>query len=123
MDYVITPMSRLPTTLERSTDLDMSSESTTNVEKCQDLWYQDGTVVLQAESLQFRIYGGILAENSPVFRDMFTLAQPQGDELSEGCPVVRLHDSKSDLYHFLKSLHSAGSAVRLSCDRTMNFVY
>ena len=72
------------------------------------LWFDDGSIVLQAESTQFRVYRGILAANSPVFKDMFSLPQPNGEELVEGCPVVTLHDSAVDMGHFLRSIHDAG---------------
>ena len=41
-----------------------------------DLWYGDGTVILIAESTGFRVYQGLLAKHSEVFRDMFSLPQP-----------------------------------------------
>lgn len=57
-----------------------------------DIWYDDGNVVLQAQNTQFKVYRGILAQSSPVFKDMFMLPQPslEGTQLVEGCPVVQL---------------------------------
>jgi len=78
------------------------------VDRCQDLWYRDGTIILEAESTQFRVYGGILADNSPVFNDMFAIPQPTTEGSTANCPVVHLQDPKSDLFHFLKTLHCAG---------------
>jgi hypothetical protein len=72
------------------------------------LWFDDGSIALQAESIQFRVYRGILAANSPVFKDMFSLPQPNEEELVEGCPVVTLHDSAVDMGHFLRAIHDAG---------------
>ena len=41
-----------------------------------ELWFPDGSIVLQAEAIYFKIYAGILSQASPVFRDMFSLPQP-----------------------------------------------
>lgn len=35
-----------------------------------DVWFDDGNVILQAESTLFKVYRGILAQNSSVFHDM-----------------------------------------------------
>lgn len=38
-----------------------------------DIWQFDGNVVLQAENIQFRVHKSVLAANSVVFKDMFTM--------------------------------------------------
>ncbi len=78
-----------------------------------DLWFSDGSVVLQAESTLFRVHKSQLARRSVVFSDMFTLPQPVvatshatiADETSEGCPVVSLHDSAEDVANLLLALY------------------
>lgn len=72
-------------------------------------WFEDGNVILEAEETQFRVYRGILAANSAVFKDMFEFAQPEGDGNVGGCPVVHLSDSAEDLQHVLMVLHDAQS--------------
>lgn len=42
----------------------------------QEFWYADGNIILLARDIEFRVYKCLLAENSPVFRDMFSLPQP-----------------------------------------------
>jgi BTB/POZ domain len=77
-----------------------------------DLWYADGTIILDNGSVQFRVYRGILAANSSVFNDMFSIPQPSGeDDLIEGCEVVQLHDSAVDLGHFLRATHETGYVI------------
>ncbi|KAJ7133810.1 hypothetical protein C8R46DRAFT_1015208 [Mycena filopes] len=68
------------------------------------LWFNDGTLVLQAGSAAFRVYAGFLAERSPVFHDMLQFPQPDDGDFIEGCPVVQLSDDKRDLECFLKAL-------------------
>ena len=69
-------------------------------------WFPDGNIVLEAEQSQFRVYRGILAVNSEVFRDMFNLAQAGGEEV-DGCPIVQLSDKAEDLRHVLDALHNS----------------
>ncbi|EIW56908.1 uncharacterized protein TRAVEDRAFT_128274 [Trametes versicolor FP-101664 SS1] len=81
-----------------------------NVAECartrdEEFWYSDGNIILLAHDVEFRVYKGLLAEHSPVFRDMFSLPQPPcpNTVLSEdACPVVQLSDSPEDLRHILR---------------------
>src|SRR6266478_3590460 len=78
-----------------------------------DLWFCDGSVILQAESTLFRVHKSQLSRRSTVFSDMFTLAQPPvmsthatlADETYEGCPVVKLYDSAEDVANLLLALY------------------
>ncbi|KAI0259377.1 hypothetical protein BC834DRAFT_906593 [Gloeopeniophorella convolvens] len=78
-----------------------------------DLWFCDGSVVLQAECTLFRVHKSQLARRSIIFRDMFTLPQPTvttahatlAEETYEDCPIVRLHDSAEDVANLLLALY------------------
>lgn len=52
-------------------------------------WLDDGNIILQAGTTQFRVHASILSIHSPVFRDMFNLAQPDS---AVDCSVVHLSD-------------------------------
>lgn len=78
----------------------------------EEFWYEDGSIILVARDVEFRVFKGILAEHSPVFRDMFSLPQPQGDassstgtsrDVEHPCPIVHLSDSPEDLRHVLRA--------------------
>ncbi|KAJ6459025.1 hypothetical protein C8R45DRAFT_1031298 [Mycena sanguinolenta] len=69
-----------------------------------EIWFKDGTLVLQAGASSFRVYSGILADRSPVFHDMLEFPQPEDAPTVDGCPVVRLTDAENDLSCFLKAL-------------------
>lgn len=60
------------------------------------IWFEDGNVILEAESTKFRVHKSILALHSSVLSDMFLLAKPDAhlDSTEEGCPVVEM---KGDL--------------------------
>ncbi|KZP08008.1 hypothetical protein FIBSPDRAFT_840652 [Athelia psychrophila] len=72
-----------------------------------DIWYDDGNVILQAETTQFKVYRGALAEASSVFKDMFSFPQPESldPRAVEGCPVVQLSDSAEDVTCILQTLY------------------
>ncbi|TFK45917.1 hypothetical protein OE88DRAFT_1605810, partial [Heliocybe sulcata] len=69
-----------------------------------ELWYPDGNVVIVSKDMSFRVYGGLLAQNSPIFADMLSLDQPGSAEKIDGCPVVRLADQPEDLEVLLSTL-------------------
>lgn len=63
-----------------------------------DIWYEDGSVVLQAEETQFRVHTSRLSAKSTVFKDMFDIAQSPANTESHayGCPLVHLPDDTAD---------------------------
>ncbi|KAJ7438365.1 hypothetical protein B0H11DRAFT_2104886 [Mycena galericulata] len=77
-----------------------------NLRRVDDLWFTRDTIVIRAESTIFQVSRSILAARSAVFRDMMAFPQPlSGDtELIDGSPVVRLHDSASDVEVFLRAI-------------------
>ncbi|KAJ7749936.1 hypothetical protein B0H16DRAFT_1318922 [Mycena metata] len=87
---------------EQTTDPTPARPSTTPSND--GLWFKDGTLVIQAGSLSFRVYSGLLAETSPIFHDMLQVPQPEAGDLVEGCPVVRLSDNEQDVRCFLKAI-------------------
>ena len=72
-------------------------------------WFDDGSVIIQAENTQYRIHRSLLSRHSNVFKDMFSLPQPAMDPspLSEGCPVVFLSDKATDLEHVLSVIYDS----------------
>ncbi|KAJ7062512.1 hypothetical protein C8F01DRAFT_1251334 [Mycena amicta] len=72
--------------------------------RVEELWFNDGTLVIKAENLLFRVYGGLLAKVSPIFEAMLAIPQPKDMEQIDGCPVVELPDAAHDTYPFLKAL-------------------
>ncbi|KAF7297677.1 BTB domain-containing protein [Mycena kentingensis (nom. inval.)] len=63
---------------------------TTPIERSPEFWLDDGNIILQVESTQFRVMKSFLAMHSTVFRDMFSVPLPPDEPLVEGCPVVVL---------------------------------
>lgn len=79
-------------------------EVETSPHRVQELWFDDGNLVIQAGNSQYRVFRGILAARSPVFQDMLSFPQPPDSELVEGCPVVFLPDSSMEVGAFLRAI-------------------
>ena len=78
-----------------------------------NLWFDDGNVVLIAENTGFRVYRGLLARYSEIFRDMFLLPQSEATaaETYESCPVVRMsEDGAEEWERVLGVLHEANGS-------------
>ncbi|KAF7344647.1 BTB domain-containing protein [Mycena venus] len=87
-------------------------ETPTDLVRNSEFWFEDGTIILRVENTLYRVYRGLLASRSTVFRDTFSMPQPQIDEERDeidGCPVVQLHDKEKDFTCFLKALLQYGS--------------
>ncbi|PPR05873.1 hypothetical protein CVT24_006627 [Panaeolus cyanescens] len=81
---------------------------TINLKHDTDMWFNDGSVVLQAGLFQFRVHKAVLGRSSSIFRDMFSLpvsSPSTTDELVEGCEVVHLHDSAEDVRCMLSAIY------------------
>jgi hypothetical protein len=81
--------------------------------RCEELWYEDGTVVLRAGNFLYRVYSGMLSRESAFFRSMFSLPQAgDGGERYEGLPFVHLPDHEYEVTEFLKAIHYPRCARR-----------
>ena len=98
MPYACRPVKR------RRTSTPLTDEPSVIVRST--VWYDDGSVVLQAECKQFRVHRTLLCQNSTIFTDMFSIPQPSPEEsLVEGCPLVRLSDSAEEVETVLRALY------------------
>lgn len=71
-----------------------------------DIWYHDGSLVLQAHNIQFRVHWSVLSQHSSFFRDMQGLPQPPDQPSVDGCPILELSDTVADIEHLLKALYN-----------------
>ncbi|KAJ7174938.1 hypothetical protein C8R46DRAFT_95448 [Mycena filopes] len=74
------------------------------VVRVQNLWFEDGGIVVKAQNSLFRVSRGILMLQSPIFADMFSIPQPADAEVIDGCPVAELPDAAEDVNVFLKTI-------------------
>ncbi|KAI0742417.1 hypothetical protein C8Q80DRAFT_1188230 [Daedaleopsis nitida] len=75
----------------------------------EEFWFDDNTVILVAGQVKFCVYKEVLASQSEVFKDLFSLPQPP--QLSTGDtheaedrrrPIVHLYDSPESIRHVLR---------------------
>lgn len=85
-------------------------------------WFDDGSVVLQAENTQFRVHQTLLSLHSEIMKSCFSCPQPQDAEGLEGCPVVRLPDSALDIDNLCALLYGVYQYV-LDILETFNFTH
>ena len=70
-----------------------------------EYWLDDGNIVLIAQgTVAFRVYKGLLARASPVFKDLFAIDAVQVGEMMDGVPVVTVTDYPEALRRFLMFL-------------------
>ncbi|KAF5336316.1 hypothetical protein D9611_006479 [Ephemerocybe angulata] len=86
----------------------MNFDQNNQVTRSPQFWFEDGSVVLQAESTQFRVHFGVLGNYIPFFEGMAdsSFPQPEGEPTVEGAPVMTLHDSAEDVKHMLTALYT-----------------
>jgi hypothetical protein len=78
-----------------------------------DLWFRDGSVILCANTVLFRVHMTQLARHSELFRDLFSLPQPCAPTLTQvdfleqvkDVPFVRLYDDPDDVVSLLRALY------------------
>ncbi|KAF7299324.1 BTB domain-containing protein [Mycena indigotica] len=97
-------MSSAPPAKRRRTESEDEGDQPVIV-RSTEYWFDDGNVILQVQSTQFRLTRSFLAMHSPVFRDMFSLPLPPDEPLVEGCPVVDLPgDTSQDWTYLLRAM-------------------
>ncbi|KAI0669065.1 hypothetical protein C8Q78DRAFT_978671 [Trametes maxima] len=80
------------------------TEGSTPFDRDAEFWLDDGSVILVARQVGFRVYRGLLASQSRVFRDVFSSSSSSASETYQGCPLVHVSDSPQDLRHLLRVL-------------------
>ncbi len=74
------------------------------MERVENLWFDDGSVVIKAQTKLFRVSRGILAAQSAIFADMFRVPQLPGAEQIHGCPVVNMPYQARDVTVFFRAM-------------------
>ncbi|CAL1717210.1 unnamed protein product [Somion occarium] len=82
-----------------------------------EFWFDDGSIIVLAADVAFRLHKGILSRHSTVFRDMFSVAQPvdSGATLDcslDGVPLVHVSDTREDFESIVSILYDGGVNLR-----------
>ena len=70
-----------------------------------DFWFEDGSVVLIAQNIKFKVHRGMLARHSLIFQDLLSLPPPMDQRTIDGCPIIELHDLPDDVWYLLRALY------------------
>ncbi len=77
-------------------------------EQDEEFWFDDGNIIVVARDVGFRVYRGLLADCSPVLRELFSISQTHTASSSAtvptlgACPVVHVSDCPEDFRHLLR---------------------
>ncbi|KAJ7631592.1 hypothetical protein DFH06DRAFT_1337570 [Mycena polygramma] len=72
--------------------------------RANQLWFEDGGIIVKAETTLFRLSRGVLIIQSPIFADLFSLPQPPDAETMDGCAVVNIPDAAEDATVFFRAI-------------------
>ncbi|PIL26641.1 hypothetical protein GSI_11266 [Ganoderma sinense ZZ0214-1] len=76
-----------------------------------DFWFEDGNVVVIADSTSFRIHRSVLARHSDLLADRLGSDHDHRDETPDGCPVIRVADSARSFRGLLSLLYPGPSEI------------
>lgn len=95
-----------PTLLPNDSTASATDELTLrSLTRHQEFWFYDGSIVLSVQETLFRVHQTILSTHSDIFADLFTVPQPDGEYMIEGCHVVILHDDAKDFEDLLRAVY------------------
>ena len=72
------------------------------------VWFDDGNIVVVAQNTAFRFHRSVLSVHSDVFRDLFSVPQPQlsdQEQSIEGCAVVHVSDTSYDFRELILAIY------------------
>ena len=75
--------------------------------RSQEYWFEDGNIVLEAESVLFRVHQSVLSRHSQIFKDTFAMPQAAShkDDCVDGCPIVQVSDTADDIRNLISLLY------------------
>ncbi|KJA26652.1 hypothetical protein HYPSUDRAFT_36368 [Hypholoma sublateritium FD-334 SS-4] len=97
--------SNLQPNTKRKRETPVNDDAPREVERSTQFWFDDGNVVLQTQTMQFRVHRSLLSLHSPIMKDCFACPQPGDAPLLEGCPLVHLPDPTKDIENFCALLY------------------
>ncbi|KAF8631929.1 hypothetical protein AX15_002182 [Amanita polypyramis BW_CC] len=101
------------------TETIVDNETGTVLNRHDDLWFDDGSIICRAQDTLFRVHMSQLARRSVYFRDMFSMPRGQSTDAVklrysglrelgvdvDTTPIIRLYDSAEDVGNLLTALY------------------
>ncbi|KIY48672.1 hypothetical protein FISHEDRAFT_73415 [Fistulina hepatica ATCC 64428] len=85
-----------------------------NTPRSAEFWYNDGSLILRAEDMLYRIHRSLLAAQSSIFDEL----QQMLDVEIEGCPVIQVSDVADNWGQFLAAIYDPRYFSKLKKDDT-----
>ncbi|RPD67210.1 hypothetical protein L227DRAFT_619446 [Lentinus tigrinus ALCF2SS1-6] len=81
------PMRSLPNRSPRATP---AWEGPCRAQRHRDYYFDDGNIVIRVQDTLYKLHRSLLERHSPVFRELFTVPQPEGstEGLAEDNPII-----------------------------------
>lgn len=98
------PAKRVRADTFTASNRDLHSDSEDQVTRDEEFWLVDGNIVLVSGKVGFKVYMGLLAEQSAIFSNVFSSSRSDPSQLLDHVPVVHFSDSLQDLRHLLRAL-------------------
>lgn len=92
----------------------INDDAPREVERSTQFWFDDGNVVLQTQTMQFRVHRSLLSLHSPIMKDCFACPQPGNAPTLEGCPLVHLPDPTKDIENFCALIYGVYQCVLIA---------
>ncbi|KAI0085849.1 hypothetical protein BDY19DRAFT_964688 [Irpex rosettiformis] len=96
----------LPVAKANTTETVDSDQQEKPLVRHENLSYDDGNLLVVAESTMFQVHRSVLARKSALFKDLLSLPQPDTEEKIDDLPVVRLLDSSADVALLIDSIYN-----------------
>ncbi|KAM5544046.1 hypothetical protein V8D89_002232 [Ganoderma adspersum] len=100
-------------------------DNVNSIKRDSEVWFEDGNVIVVAQDTAFRFHKSVVSLHSSVFRDLFSIPQPESlmgeevDEKFDGCPVVHVSDTSYDFRELLRAIY--GGVSYFHPDQTETF--
>ncbi|GJE89902.1 hypothetical protein PsYK624_060140 [Phanerochaete sordida] len=83
-----------------------------------DLWLDDGNMILQAKGMSLRVHRSVLTLRSEVFKALLNPTAVAQLETFEGCPVLPVEDHGDDLHDILHIVYYGSNSHWMNAERT-----
>lgn len=82
------------------------SFSSTSTARSQEIWFDNGDLILHADDALFRVHSSILSKHSLTLDGIIRTANKIEEDMYEGCPVIRMQDTGLDLSALLRAMYT-----------------
>ncbi|KAF7339014.1 BTB domain-containing protein [Mycena venus] len=83
--------------------------SLSTFERASGLWFKDGSLIIHADPLIFRVSRDMLAQQSPTLEELLRPQKLATYDVLDGCPVLQVPHNPAEVSHFLAAIFKPSS--------------